>query len=159
MPQTLLALVALMVAMQISLLQQRSILTARLDMVDTEYETVATGAGLDILDYIASKPFDEATDGRVVTNVAELTPLPFATGGTYEAAEDIDDFNGIVPFVYNTDFPNVPFTIAIEVRYVEENDLSQVATSQTFAKEVLVTLTNPYMERPVTLSRVFSYPS
>lgn len=158
MPQTLLALVSLMVAMQLSLLQQRSVLNARLDMVDSEYETIATGAGLDILDYVGSKPFDEAVITQTVTDPSDFTPLPFSTGGQYEDAVDIDDFNQIAPYVYNTDFPNVPFNIMMEVRYVEEDDFTQVATEQTFAKEVIVTLTNEHLEMPVTLSRVFTYP-
>ncbi len=158
MPQTLLALVALMIAMQLSLLQQRSVLNARLDMVDSEFETIATGAGLDILDYVGTHPFDQATISKTVTDPSEFAELPFPTGGEYEEAVDIDDFNQIASYVYNTDFPNVPYNIMMEVRYVEEDDFSQVATEQTFAKEVIVTLTNEHLEQPVTLSRVYTYP-
>ena len=48
--------------------------------------------------------------------------------------------------------------MTIEVRYVDEDDITQVATTQTFSKEVVLTLTHPNLERPITLNRVYSYP-
>jgi len=158
MSQTLMALVALLITMQISLVNQRSILNARVTMVDSEIETIATGAGLDILDYIGTKPFDEATATGFVSDAEDLTPLPFPTGNAYEEAEDIDDFNGIQPYIYVTDFDDMGFTAEIEVRYVDEDDITQVSMTQTFSKEVVLTLTHPNLEQPITLNRVYSYP-
>ena len=152
------ALVALLITMQISLVNQRSILNARVPMVDSEIETIATGAGLDILDYIGTKPFDEATATGFVSDAEDLTPLPFPTGNAYEEAEDIDDFNGIQPYIYVTDFDDMGFTAEIEVRYVDEDDITQVSMTQTFSKEVVLTLTHPNLEQPITLNRVYSYP-
>ncbi|WP_457651833.1 hypothetical protein [Rhodocaloribacter sp.] len=158
MSQTLLALVALLITMQISLVNQRSILNARVTMVDNELETIATGAALDILDYIGTKPFDEATATGFVSDAEDLTPLPFPTGGTYEEAEDIDDFNGIQTYVYDTDIDDVGFSAEIEVRYVDEDDITQVSVTPTFSKEVVLTITHPNLEQPVVLNRVYSYP-
>ena len=158
MSQTLMALVALLITMQISLVNQRSILNARVSMVDSELETIATGAGLDILDYIGTKPFDEATATGFVSDAEDLTPLPFPTGNTYEEAEDIDDFNGIQPYNYVTDLDDMSFTAEIEVRYVDDDDITQVSTTQTFSKEVVLTLTHPNLEQPIILNRVYSYP-
>lgn len=158
MSQTLMALVALLITMQISLVNQRSILNARVSMVDSELETIATGAGLDILDYIGTKPFDEATATGFVSDAEDLTPLPFPTGNTYEEAEDIDDFNEIQPYIYVTDLDDLGFTAEIEVRYVDDDDITQVSTTQTFSKEVVLTLTHPNLEQPIILNRVYSYP-
>ncbi len=158
MSQTLLALVALLITMQISLVNQRSILNARVTMVDNEIETIATGAALDILDYIGSKPFDEATATGFVSNVDDLTPLPFTTGGLYEQAEDIDDFNEIQPYIYVSDYEDMGFTVEIEVHYVDEDDITQVSNTPTFSKEVVLTVSHPSLEQPITLNRVYSYP-
>jgi hypothetical protein len=158
MSQTLLALVALLITMQISLVNQRSILNARVTMVDNELETIATGAALDILDYIGTKPFDEATATGFVSDAEDLTPLPFPTGGAYEEAEDIDDFNGIQTYVYDTDFDDMSFSAEIEVRYVDEDDITQVSVTPTFSKEVVLTITHPNLEQPIVLNRVYSYP-
>ncbi|WP_456424711.1 hypothetical protein [Rhodocaloribacter sp.] len=158
MSQTLLALVALLITMQISLVNQRSILNARVTMVDNELETIATGAALDILDYIGTKPFDEATATGFVSDAEDLTPLPFPTGGTYEEAEDIDDFNGIQTYVYDTDIDDISFSAEIEVRYVDEDDITQVSVTPTFSKEVVLTITHPNLEQPIVLNRVYSYP-
>jgi len=158
MSQTLLALVALMVAMQISMVQQRSVLNARLSMVSSEMETVATGAGLDILDYIGSKAFDAATATQTITDPANLTSLPFATGGLYTDALDIDDFNGIQPYVYSTDVDGIDFVVQIEVNYVDEGNLTESVLTPTFSKSVTVTLNQTSLEQPVQLTRVFSYP-
>jgi len=158
MSQTLLALVALMVAMQISMVQQRSVLNARLSMASSEMETVATGAGLDILDLIGSKPFDATTATQTITDPNDLTPLPFAEGGLFTDAQDIDDYNGIQPYVYATDINGIDFVVQVDVSYVDEDNLTEVSLTPTFSKSVTVTLSQTSMEQQVQLTRVFSYP-
>ena len=149
-------LLGLMIAMLLSLNVQRASLSAKVQVIDNEMETIASGVALEVLDYVGSKPFDAATALAEVEDESELTALPFSTGMAYEEADDIDDFNQIQTYTFpEFDFD---FDIDITVEYVDENDPEAVATSQTFAKKVTVTINNEYLESPVQLSQAYTYP-
>ncbi len=156
MRQTIMGLLGLMIAMLLSLNVQRASLTAKAQVIDNEMETIASGVALEVLDYVGSKPFDAATALAEVEDESELTALPFSTGMSYEEADDIDDFHQIQTYTFpEFDFD---FEIDITVEYVDENDPEVVATSQTFAKKVTVTINNEYLESPVQLSQIYTYP-
>ena len=156
MRQTIMGLLALMIAMLLSLNVQRASLRAKRHVIDTEMETIAVGAALEMLDYAGSKPFDAATAAGTVENADELTPLPFSTGGTYDEADDLDDFHQIQPHTLSVfDFD---FEIACTVAYVDAADPEVVATSQTFAKKISVTVSHALLQRPVQITRVYTYP-
>ena len=156
MRQTLMALLGLMIAMLLSLNVQRASLSAKAQVIDNEMETIAGGVALEVLDYVGSKPFDAATALAEVEDESELTALPFSTGMAYEEADDIDDFNQIQTYTFpEFDFD---FDIDITVEYVDENDPEAVATSQTFAKKVTVTINNEFLQMPVQLSQAYTYP-
>ncbi len=156
MRQTLMALLGLMIAMLLSLNVQRASLSAKIQVIDNEMETIAGGVALEVLDYVGSKPFDAATALGEVENESELTALPFSTGMSYEEADDIDDFHQID--THSLSAFEFDFDIDISVAYVDENDPEVIATSQTFAKKITVTINNEYLEMPVVLSQVYTYP-
>ncbi len=156
MRQTLMALLGLMIAMLLSLNVQRASLSAKAQVIDNEMETIASGVALEVLDYVGSKPFDAATALGEVEEESELTTLPFSTGMSYEEADDIDDFHQIQ--THSLPEFEFDFDIDITVDYVDENDPEVVATSQTFAKKVTVTINKGYLESPVQLSQVYTYP-
>lgn len=158
MQQTLLAVLAIMVAAQVSLNQYETISHARVQMINNEVETLATSAALDMLSEIGTKPFDEATVSETVDDEDDLEPLPFSSGGTWAGASDIDDYHEIQTYTYTSDLDEISYTVDIVVQYVDDEDVSQVANSQTFAKEVILTLQNEYMTNPVSISQVFTYP-
>ena len=147
-----------MIASQIALQQQRITIRSQVQMVNSEVMHLATSAGLDILNTISAKEFDAHTAGGLVTDPLSLTALPFTTGGTFESANDIDDYHGIQAYTYTTDLGNIDFDVDIIVRYVEDDDMTQTATTQTFAKEVVVTLQHDHLFSPIELSEVFTYP-
>lgn len=157
MRQTMIGLFALMTAMLISLNVQRASLSAKLDVIDNEMETLAGGVALEVLDVIGSKAFDEATkDGQTVTDPDDLTPSPFTPGQAYDAADDLDDFHHMQTLTLNEfDFD---FSVDVEVFYVDEDDPEQPASSQTFAKRVEITVDNENLRNAVRLSHVFAYP-
>ena len=156
MNQTLMGLLGLMIAMLLSLNVQRASLSAKAQVIDNEMETIASGVALEVLDYVGSKPFDAATALGEVEDESELTTLPFSTGNAYEEADDIDDFHQIE--TYSLPEFDFDFDIDITIEYVDEDDPEVVATSQTFAKKVTVTINNEYLESPVQLSQVYTYP-
>ena len=156
MRQTIMGLLGLMIAMLLSLNVHRASLTAKIYIIDNEMETIASGIALEVLDYVGSKPFDAATANDTVNNASELTPLPFATGMTYQEADDIDDFHQIQ--TYSLSAFDFDFDIDITVAYVDENDPEITAVSQTFAKKVTVTINSEYLASPVHLSQVYTYP-
>ena len=88
-------LLGLMIAMLLSLNVQRASLSAKVQVINNEMETIASGVALEVLDYVGSKPFDAATALGEVENESELTAPPFSTGMSYEEADDIDDFHQI----------------------------------------------------------------
>lgn len=156
MRQTMMGLMALMAAMLLSLNVQRASLSAQMRVIDSEMETLAAGVALEVLDYAGSKPFDAATAEGPVADRSQLTPAPFPTGKSYAEAIDLDDFHGILPYTIS-DF-DFDFEIGIEVVYVEEDDPEQEAASQTFAKRITVTVENPHLDQPVSVSHVYAYP-
>ena len=156
MKQTMMGLLALMIAMLLSLNVQRASVSAKRHVIDMEMETIAAGIALEMLDYAGSKPFDAATAIGTVDNVNELTPLPFSTGGTYADADDLDDFHQIQPHTLSV-FA-FDFEITCAVAYVDATDPEVVATSQTFAKKIIVTVSHELLQRPVQISQVYTYP-
>jgi hypothetical protein len=156
--QTLLAFIALMVVMLLTINQQRALMQLNAGRSDQEVQSLAVSAGQDVLDFIGAKPFDAATILGTVTDASELTASPFASGGDYETAQDIDDFHQIDPYTYVSEVEDISYTLNIEVHYVEDDDPSTQSSVQTFSKEVVITLSNPDMLNDIQLSRVYTYP-
>lgn len=93
MPQTLLALVAMMMASLFALNQQRGIMQTRLTMVRNEVATAATGVAVDRLEEVRTMAFDEATKGEdKIFSTSELTSKPTFTDDA-PPIDDVDDFD------------------------------------------------------------------
>ncbi len=94
MPQTLLALAAMMMATLFALNQQRGIMQTRMSMMRNEVATAATGVAVDRLEEVRSMAFDEATKGEgKIFSSTELTSKPTFTDDA-PPIDDIDDFDG-----------------------------------------------------------------
>lgn len=158
MSQTIMATLALAVATLLSVTIQKSTVSARLSTVHAEFEMLAGTVALDVLDHINSQAFDAATHGTTVTDPSSLTALPFTEGKQYASADDIDDFHKMQTYTYATGYSNVSFDVDVEVIYVSETDPSQASLTQTFAKAVTVTIDHDYLNTPVEMSQVFTYP-
>ena len=94
MPQTLLALVAMMTAALFALNQQRGIMETRLAMMHNEVASAGTGVAVDRLEEVRTMAFDEATKGG--DDIAAAAALTSKTTFTDDAPpiDDIDDFDG-----------------------------------------------------------------
>jgi hypothetical protein len=104
MPQTILALFALMLSSTFALQQSRHVLQTEMNMVRQEAQTHARGVASDVFAQIASLPFDEATATATATAagrvpVSALTPEPFEEGLAFADAADVDDVHEMRAYV------------------------------------------------------------
>ncbi|MEX0822342.1 MAG: hypothetical protein WD021_09375 [Rhodothermales bacterium] len=93
MPQTLLALAAMMMATLFALNQQRGVMQTQMSMIRNEIETAGTGVAVDRLEEVRAMAFDEATKGGdKIFASSELTSKPTFTDDA-PPIDDIDDFD------------------------------------------------------------------
>jgi len=159
MTQTLFSIFAIMMATLFAINQQRAMINTYNDMIHDEFEIMASGVALEVMEHIGSKEFDSATVGVHPDNfsVDNLTSLPFETGKSYSAATDLDDFHQMETEViqFQAGEAVVPFSVDVVVQYVDDN--KAVSTSRTDTKEVIVTVNHERYTTPlVVLSRTFS---
>ena len=102
MPQTLLALFAVMLTSMFALQQSRQALKTQMTAVHRETQTQARGVASEVFAQIATFAFDENTenaDGPVP--VTSMTPEPFATGKDFTdttAVFAVEHVHGMLPY-------------------------------------------------------------
>lgn len=126
---------------------------------ETENKIYLTAFSLahDLIKELKQKAFDAVTVEFPTTDPTELTPYEYfgpASSEIYPNYNDIDDYQGFnrtisVPHVEN-------YNISCEVWYVNGNNPDQISSIQTFYKKVKVTVTSPYLRKPVSLSFIFT---
>lgn len=168
--QTLYALVVMALAMLLAINVYRGVNGTQQSMIVNEVATLLTGVGVDVLEHIGSYPYDSTVDTTKVATfppinaVTDLTPAgDFGLGcATVANCEDIDDFHGKTIYQLKN---QIQYTVEVEVRYVNETDPDTYSGSQTFAKEVLLKISNPNLTLGsgaplvVTMRRVYTYQS
>ncbi len=168
--QVLYAVIAMVMTSLLAFNVQRGALNAQQRVISNEVLTQFSGVGEEILEDIGSLPFDERTDvTRNPTRLASASELkaPAYFGGNcnpdanYADCKDIDDFDGKSRTLERED---LVYYVAIEVRYVDEDDPTIARQSQTFAKEVVLHITSPHIldsqsSEPlsIVIARVFTY--
>ena len=175
MPQTLMALLAMMTVTLASINQQRTLVETQRAMLDDEMEIMASGIALQAIEYIQTKSFDSATIAARVTDAQDLSsnfptgnrcPLRAADEGAYgyDDCDDLSDYNDadweVVPFTIGGE--TIEFEVKAEVAYVDESQSRIYGTS--FNKEVVVTVresrndgTRSLLRQPITVARTISY--
>lgn len=160
MSQTLFAVLALAMAILLSLSVARSRISSEQTSTSQQATVYGTDAGLELLDDIRSRPFDAATAGAApgdpLVPRTSLTPEPFATGTAYGSAADIDDFHGMPPHPMTVGGLGVQTTA--EVRYVQEDTLTTASATPTYAKEVTVFVWSEAFPDTLRLTQVVTYP-
>jgi hypothetical protein len=166
--QTLYALAVMALAMLLAINIYRGTNGTQQSMIVNEVATLLTGVGVDVLEHIGSYPYDSKVDtNKVATvppinNVGELTQDgDFGLGCAVVAnCEDIDDFHGKTIYQLKN---QIQYTVQVEVHYVDEDDPETQVVGPTFAKEVLLKISNPNLTlgngNPlvVEMRRVFTY--
>lgn len=156
MPQTLLALLALMLAVTFSINQREATTAAQQRMLENEIGVMATGVANQVLDHIGAHRFDAA---GAVESTAQLRPYEaFGAAPSWEEATAIDDFHRKQTEVeVEAGRGAIVFPVAAKVEYVERvgGDFVRSDTQQ-YLKQVTITVTGPLGFR-AKMARVYSY--
>ncbi len=172
MPQTMLAVLSMVVTTLFAFNQHRNVLNTRLNMVKEDMAIRSTGVAVDVLEEIGSMSFDEATRDGAVTSSGGLTSVyqtTFEHMSQYEestqenmesgGANDIDDFNGaIMERTRTLNEKTLGFRAEAIVSYVDPIDSSTEVNYPTKLKKVTIKVFSKNIARPDTiyLSQIFS---
>lgn len=164
--QVLYGLLAMAIVAILSLTVASSSRRSEQRMAVSEVSTQASGVAIDVIEAISRMPFDAKTD---TAKVAVWPPVTSAAGLTAEgnfggcasfsACESVEEFHGLT---FNRERDGFEYVVSIAVRYVDEDDPATYSASQTFAKQVTVTVASPHLSiasAPATLQmrRVLTY--
>ncbi len=181
MPQTLLALLAMILTSLLAFNQQQSVRNNYTHMVGNEIEMAASGALMTVLEFIGSRSFDERTTPAAIeaaqTLPADSTHFSAAHRfGSYDRGasgcdlmapyrtpdcDDIDDVDGLTGQTISVTLSTgltLDFAVSVEVDYVGLDDMDRPITTPTFYKRVVVTAANdllPYGR--LEMVRIFAY--
>jgi hypothetical protein len=177
MPQTLLAILSMMIVSMFSLNQHRNLLSTRESMMRMEISLQATGVAVDWLEEIGTLSFDEATRDDEITSVNDLTAMVsinldgdgkshiVSSGGDYYGfdgdtpSDDIDDFDETaVPKSRATIQGNLNFSLYTNVVYVDDTNVEIEQATPTKTKKATVTVISLDVAQPDTirLSQVYT---
>lgn len=170
MQQTLLAFLAMMMLTWLMYGQTRSTIGAQQNVVNAQFELMATAVATERMDYIASHPFDaktaDGTVGRSNQSLSALTPtVSFGTSASgcivASTCKDLDDFHQHADTVTFEDGTEVQFAVTSTVAYVTSSGTT--SSNPTWTKEVVVKVQalplyseQPFLYMPVEMSRRFS---
>ncbi len=172
MAQTLYGLIALALVSMLALNMQRGTTNTQQRQIFNEVATQVTGVGSEVFDHIARDGvyFDKyvydtrsvfPTCGRTTSPSVFTAEASFVPATSYEASTYIEGFHGMTDVPVARD--DIQYLVDIEVQYVDPVTLAPSAT-QTFAKEVTLTISSPLLflrtpDNPVeiTMSRVLEY--
>ena len=166
MPQTLLALGALLLAGFVALSQHRSSTHEQARAIRHEVEVDARSVGLEVLERLATLAFDAVVAPGDSTG---LTPeaafgLPLSSDPLADAT-DVDDVHAMnveIERLYADPATGTPraltFAVAADVGYVERVGGTVIRTGgvPTFAKEVVLEVAHPQLHRPYLFRRVYT---
>jgi hypothetical protein len=132
MPQTLLALAAMMMATFFAFQQQRSVRDTRMQMLRNEVATAGTGVAVDRLEEVGVMAYDEAT--KAEDKIFSPVSLTSAAVFTVDAppVDDIDDFDNsyVERFrVYTGD--TLWYGVETQIYYADENQTDQEVADLT----------------------------
>jgi len=160
MGQTLLAILAIMVATMFTFSQQHIMLKTRMQMIDSEISLQATSVAVDRLEEIGAMAYDETTKGG--SEISSSSDLTLKADFTDDAPiDDIDDFDGasITHFrLFGAD--TLWFNVESEIFYASESDLSQEIFNpsiRTKFKNAMVSVYSLDVSNPDTVRLSQSY--
>lgn len=148
MRQTLLVLLALLVATYLDHSQKQSYVKGQKEMIRAELRRAATGVAMETMEVIYARAFDRATvgvpdDENVAVSSFASEPFPggkhcIAFGGT-DSCEAIEDFHDMVPDTAEIPLPRgtLKFHVNVEVHYVDDT-MDRTGGTKTRWKQVTV---------------------
>ena len=181
MQQTLLAILAMMIAVTFSYSTQVRYVDVQRTTMAGEMREMGSAVAVEMIELLRERAYDawlvsNDTDGmtssQIISSFELKDPTDHFSGGLgcdvldagSDACEAVEHFHNMetaqVPFVISVD--TFYFDVDIRVRYVDE--MGQPASNRTASKEVTVLVRDtwpsglePLLREPIQLSRVFTY--
>lgn len=167
--QILLVICAMTIFSMVQLSVNASILQSFVVSIDSEASLDALSLGQSMIDEVTKKSFDKVTLEERIYNRAELTPVnsfgpdsgevivspeeePYSSSAVFD---DIDDYHGYTRIVSTPRLGD--FTLSDSVYYLNEENQDLTSNSQTWYKEVVVTVTNANLSDPVKVRSLTVY--
>ena len=185
MPQTLLALLALVLASFLTFNQQRLTMRSHHNLVTDELELAAAGLASEVVAFVDGRSFDEnSTPSAIGDQDGDIPddPAEFTAGGTFGAADrgadgcnllfpaltpdcdDVDDISSDEWRPVDVELSHdrsLPFQVRTQVYYVDDPDAMDPADAPTLHKRILIDIRSRYMayaeEGLYRATRVVSY--
>ncbi len=186
MPQTLLALLALILSSLLVFNQQRLTIRSQTNMVTDEVELAAAGLASEIMEFVGAKSFDEETTPAAIYAQAGMVPTdPSAFSGSAafgatdrgiegcnfldpahtRACDDVDDVDGIDWTHVDVDLAagrTLGFDVRTQVYYVDNTESMAPASAPTRHKRVVMDLRSDHVagdevDGLLRVTRVISY--
>lgn len=162
MPQTLLAVCAILAFSFFALAQHKSNADIEQRALASEIELAATDVARDQLVAITSSVYDEADVGstELRRDVSGLSSVlgPDAGESSVNQFDDLDDFNGFIDTLTVQWHGNdLRFAVTADIQYVDPNQPENSSATPTLAKEVTVTVVEvkeSAAERPEAVARL-----
>ena len=145
MPQTMLAVLAMMMFSLFAVQQQEKVYLAQNTMIRQAVSAMLNGAAVERLEEIGSKGYDQAiVDNETLTSASQLAnpDTQFGPGNDHTPEDDIDDFHTAVDTLYRAiGADSLGFIVESSVVYASELNPSEAAPSGVRTKYKLVTVT------------------
>jgi hypothetical protein len=160
MGQTILAILALLVATLYSLGEYRGIHKIQVGMMRNEIALMGTGVAVDVLEEMGSMAYDEATVAGRIYSSSDLTPASNFGPGFDLPNNDIDDWHGAdIVRDRTTEHGTLSFRVVVDVVYAMEDAPEDPAPDgvRTRFKKANVKVYSLDIERPDTIRIARSY--
>lgn len=161
MPQTILAVAAIMAFSLFALSQHRANASLEQTAMASEIELAATDLARDQLVAITSNVYDEADIGRtdLRRDIIGLSAIgPDGGESSIDLFDDVDDYDGFLDTLsVNWHGTALSFVVTADVQYVNANQPDLPSATPTLAKEVAVSVAeigNSANERPTVTAKL-----
>lgn len=170
MPQTLLAILALITVSNLSFRWKQEAIRSQQGAVSSELRTLARGVATEVLERSAYLPFDAVAAPATPDDCTPESAFGDGSGGglPFAAAADLDDLHDMEPLKVTRRVVSPETGEAVEldlfvtatVAYVDDDSgdsLEATGGRKTFYKRLTVTVSSPHLSFPVRVPRVYSY--
>ncbi len=159
--QMLLTLGALVLLSLLTLRVNSSQLTTQETMQNSKFGILAVSVASSIMEEASEKAFDENSIEDFVTSLTSLTAkgsFGIESGENADSSstfDDFDDFDGYTATI--TDMPSAIFDVSCTVNYVDPDVAGFTTTSNSWHKQLIVSVTSSSMVDTIKMTKIFSY--
>ena len=137
-------------------------------MQNNKFGILAVSLATSVIEEASEKAFDEASTSNFVSSKTALTNKhdfgpepglnPDSTWEILDSLETYDDFDDYHNYTNrDSTMPSAIFDISCQVNYVNPSDPNFICLTNSWHKMITVTVSSPFMQDTVKMSKVFSY--